>query len=310
MRRLVLGLVLSSAMALPLMAGSAAAGHDSPGIAVNGEVSSPTSYTMAQLGSVTQTSVSVAHWGPKGTRTVTVTGVALETLVTLAQPAYPALPNSKNRLLRVTVTVRGQHHRAVTFALGELDPNFGNHPALLALSSDGVAFQDGPELVVPADRSPARSVPEVREVTVGIATGAATTPPAPGSVILIDGGRHVVLSSATLAGLRQSTVTVTFGAGGGPQTHTETGPSLRSVLAAGGIRSPGITTWVEAVGTDNYAAVVTPAEASVGGRPILLALAQDGTSLAQPRLVVDGDVKGGRYVSDVVDLYAGRGPAS
>jgi hypothetical protein len=28
------------------------------------------------------------------------------------------------------------------------------------------------------------------------------------------------------------------------------------------------------------------------------------------RLVTDGDVKGGRYVSGVVDIYAGTGPAS
>jgi hypothetical protein len=32
--------------------------------------------------------------------------------------------------------------------------------------------------------------------------------------------------------------------------------------------------------------------------------------LPQPRLVADGDVKGGRYVSGVVDIYVGTGPAS
>jgi hypothetical protein len=38
--------------------------------------------------------------------------------------------------------------------------------------------------------------------------------------------------------------------------------------------------------------------------------AENGAVLAQPRLVTDGDVKGGRYVSDVVDIYVGTGPAS
>jgi hypothetical protein len=47
----------------------------------------------------------------------------------------------------------------------------------------------------------------------------------------------------------------------------------------------------------------------VGGRPLILSLVEDGVSLVQPRLVTDGDVKGGRYVSDVVDLYGGTGPA-
>ena len=32
--------------------------------------------------------------------------------------------------------------------------------------------------------------------------------------------------------------------------------------------------------------------------------------MAQPRLVTDGDVKGGRYVSGMVDIYVGTGPAS
>jgi hypothetical protein len=47
----------------------------------------------------------------------------------------------------------------------------------------------------------------------------------------------------------------------------------------------------------------------VGGRPLLVSLNEDGQAQAQPRLIVDGDVKGGRYVSGVVDLAVGRGAA-
>jgi hypothetical protein len=48
-----------------------------------------------------------------------------------------------------------------------------------------------------------------------------------------------------------------------------------------------------------------------GGRPLLISLIEDGTALAAPRLVTDGDVKGGRYVSGVYDLIVGQGaPAS
>jgi hypothetical protein len=43
--------------------------------------------------------------------------------------------------------------------------------------------------------------------------------------------------------------------------------------------------------------------------PPQLSLVEDGVTLAQPRLVADGDTQGGRYVSDVVDVYAGVGPA-
>ena len=85
---------------------------------------------------------------------------------------------------------------------------------------------------------------------------------------------------------------------------------LTAVLAASvaGL-APTLSTWVAAVGLDNYVATVTPAEQLVGGRPLQLSLNEDGVALAQPRLVTDGDVHGGRYVSGIVDIYVGSGPA-
>jgi hypothetical protein len=118
----------------------------------------------------------------------------------------------------------------------------------------------------------------------------------------------VTLSAALLARLPAETLTVSFEGPGGVQTHTEVGPSLLEVLAAAGVK-PTLNTWVAAVGDDNYVATVTPAEQFVGGRPLQLSLSEDGVTLAQPRLVTDGDIKGGRYVSDIVDLYVGTGPA-
>ena len=235
-----------------------------------------------------------------------------ETLALDAGPAYPAsLLNTKNELLRVTATVRGSGHREVTFAVGELDPGFGDHPALLALTQNGRHFAGDPELVVPRDRAPFRFVPRVSQVTVGIATAPATDtmPPAGSPVEVIDGRHAVNLSSARLARLPSQTLTVSFEGPAGEQTHTEAGPSLLEVLAAAGV-VPTLNTWVAAVGDDNYVATVTPAEQILGGRPLQLSLAEDGVALAQPRLVTDGDIKGGRYVSGVVDIYAGTGPAN
>jgi hypothetical protein len=104
--------------------------------------------------------------------------------------------------------------------------------------------------------------------------------------------------------------TVTFLAGTSAQTHTETGPTLAEVLRAARIRA-GLNTWVEVVGSDGYVAAVTPAEAWPGGRPLLISLTEDGIPLSAPRLVTDGDIKGGRYVSGVYDLVVGQGaPAS
>jgi hypothetical protein len=281
-------------------------GTSRPVLSVGGEVTTPAAYTAAQLATLPQATVTVK----KGGRTVTDTGVLLETLVSDAAPAYPAsLLNTKNELLRVTVTVRGAG-RQVTFAVGELDPGFGSHPALLALTQNGHRIARGPELVVPGDRAPVRSLARVSQLTVGIATATATdTAPAAGSpVVVIDGHHQVTLSAARLARLPAETLTVSFGGPSGVQTHTEVGPSLFAVLAAAGVRL-GLNTWVAATGDDNYVATVTPAEQFVGGRPLQLSLNEDGTALAQPRLVTDGDIKGGRYVSGVVDIYVGTGPA-
>jgi hypothetical protein len=277
-----------------------------PVLSVGGEVTTPAAYTAAQLAALPQTTATVTVGG----RYVTDTGVLLETLVTNAGPAYPAsLLNTKNELLRITVTVRGAGHRRVTFAVGELDAGFGNHPALLALTQNGHRIT--PELVVPGDRAPVRLVPRVSRLTVGIATTPATsTNTAAGTPVeVMEGRHHVTLSAALLARLPAETLQVSFQGPGGTQTHTEVGPSLLEVLAAARIW-PTLNTWVAAVGNDNYTATVTPAERLVGGRPLQLSLNEDGTALAQPRLVTDGDVRGGRYVSGVVDIYVGTGPAS
>ena len=49
------------------------------------------------------------------------------------------------------------------------------------------------------------------------------------------------------------------------------------------------------------------AEAWPGGRPLLISLTEDAIPLSAPRLVTDGDIKGGRYVSGVFDLVVGQG---
>jgi hypothetical protein len=116
----------------------------------------------------------------------------------------------------------------VTFAVGELDPNFGNHPALLALTQNGKPVDGGPRLVVPGDRAPLRSVSGVSEITVGIATAPATnTSPAAGSpVVFHTSSVSRPFSSALLNRLPAETLNVSFQGPGGIQNHTEAGPPL------------------------------------------------------------------------------------
>ena len=265
-------------------------------------MASPTTYTVADLAALPETTFTTSERWWWGSGSHTDTGVSLEDLV---NDAAPTLPAAKNALLRVTVTVSGDWGRAVTFALGELDPNFGNHPAYLALKQ-GSRDLPAPELVVPGDANDARMIDGVDRITVGVQNPTPTVPPSAGALTIEAGGFTRVLSAAQLAALPAETLSVSFLAGPAAQQHTEVGPALYAVLRAARIPL-GPNTWVAAVGSDGYVATVTPAEAWVGERPLLISLNEDGQPLAQPRLVADGDVKGGRYVSGVVDLAVGEG---
>ena len=302
-RRCSLSIALAAVfLALTAGASAASSGRHQPTVAVGGAVAAPATYTLAELGALPQTSFTATERWWWGSRTHTDTGVSLEDLV---NDAGPTLPAAKNALLRVTVTVSGRWAWPVTLALGELDPNFGNHPAYLALTRDGRPLP-APELVVPGDSGAARTVEDVDHITVGVQSPAPTTPPSPGA-LTIEAGRFTrVLTAAQLAALPAETLQVSFLAGTAAQQHTEIGPTLSAVLRAARIPVD-LNSWVAAVGSDGYVATVTPAEAWLGNRPLQISLNEDGQPLAQPRLVLDGDVKGGRYVSGMVDLVVGQG---
>jgi hypothetical protein len=305
-RRLGVVTAVVAALTVPAVGASAASAAPDgrvapPALVVSGTVSDPASYTLSQLAALPSETVKLSLPGHLGA--VQATGVSLDALVTLASPVLPA---AKNALLRVIVTASGPGGHRVSFALGELDPNFGDHDGVVVLSVNGKPLA-APALAVPGDKVPLRDLPVVSRIGVGVTNPAVTVPPSAGALVIQDDGkRQVVLPAAELARLPRRTLTVTFLAGTASQTDTETGPTLAAVLAAARI-APGLNTWVAAVGDDGYVAAVTPAEALVGGRPLLISLIENGTALAEPRLVADGDVKGGRYVSGVYDLVVGEG---
>lgn len=291
MRRFTLPAVITAALCLITVAIPASASQRT-GVSVSGAVSTPTSYTARQLDALPQTSYPVTDpgWGTPPT----VTGVSLEALV---DRSTLVLPTGKNTQLRVLLTVTGDGQRDV-FALGELDAEFGDHPAVLTTHGHDVA------LIVPGDTNRLRSIADVHAITVTVSSAAAATPP-PGSVLIETPHRTYTLSAHRIAALPTRTLTVTFLAGGVPQTHTETGPSLALLLLSAGIL-PTPETSVVAVGGDGYGAAATLAEAYVGGKQLLLSTKEDGTALAEPRLVTDGDRAGGRYVSGVVVLQVSQ----
>lgn len=136
-------------------------------------------------------------------------------------------------------------------------------------------------------------------------------PPRPGE-LLITGAvtKPGVLTREALAAIPSQTVAVTFGTDRGSEQHTEVGVPLATVIEqAGPITTPGVkhdilSTGVLVVGADGYRALVSYGEMTpgFGHAVVLLATSQDGKPLDRPRLVLPGDVKGGRYVSDIVRL--------
>jgi hypothetical protein len=118
-------------------------------------------------------------------------------------------------------------------------------------------------------------------------------------------GRLTVADLATR--YPQRTVTTTFTAQGVPTTRTFTGPLLLDVLTAAEPRfdarqsNDQLAFAVRVGATDGYRAVVAWGEIDPGfaGTEVLLATTEDGAPLARPRLVVPGDARGGRYVTDV-----------
>jgi hypothetical protein len=276
-----------------------------PSVTVSGTVATATTYSLSQLQepplpALTTFTVTRSSWWGRS-RTNTDQGASVETLV---NTAGPTLLSVKNAQLRVTIAVSNAFGQSVTFAWGELDSSFGDHPAYLALYQGGHPLS-APELVVPGDTNDARTLDDVNRITVAVQNPTATTSTVTGALTIEEGSHTRLLTPTELASLPQRTLDVTFEAGTATQQHVEVGPTLQAVLRAAHIRTD-LNTWVAAVGSDGYVATVTPAEAWVGARPLLISLSEDGTSQDTPRLVTDGDVKGGRYVSGVVDLVVGQ----
>jgi len=125
---------------------------------------------------------------------------------------------------------------------------------------------------------------------------------------------------AGLQALPAVTQTVSFGSGSGPQNHTYTGTSLWGVLDAAGIKTdPDLKNdilgkYVLATGTDGYRVAFSMGELNpgFGNRTDLLAYAETINGVSAPlstdgvaRVTAPGDVKGGRYVSNLASLAVG-----
>lgn len=129
-------------------------------IEIRGAVASPGSFTIDDLRALPAETVDVTYLMENGTEVQHVyTGARLWDVLQLAQPTIdPELPESSLRLYLVLTAKDGY---VVVLSMGEIDPEFGALPYLLAWDEDGQAL-DGEQspavLVVPGDRTEGRYI--------------------------------------------------------------------------------------------------------------------------------------------------------
>jgi DMSO/TMAO reductase YedYZ molybdopterin-dependent catalytic subunit len=159
-------------------------------------------------------------------------------------------------------------------------------------------------------------------VSAGIAScsGEGDAPPPPPKVLAISGqvSAPANLTVAQIQTLPATTQTVSFASGTAPQTHTYTGTGLWTLLSQIGITTDAsvkndiLGKYVIATGSDNYRSLFAMGEVSPDfgnrGNEVVYAETINGASAALSsadgplRITAPGDVKGGRYVSNLVKL--------
>jgi DMSO/TMAO reductase YedYZ molybdopterin-dependent catalytic subunit len=291
-------------------------------LTVTGNVATPGTYTAAVLATLTQSSVTATYNGPGGSVTDSYTGVSMWNLLNAAGGVVTN-PAVKNEILRDVVVATGTDGYAAAFALGEIDPSFGNRPYLIATSDNLGQVGSGPDgftrVVVPGDTAGGRYVSNLDNLNVV----QAPTVPVSGtggisSQFTLSGNVKTTetLTLAALQALPASTESATYKAGGTPVTDIYTGVSLWSLLNSDGlltdpkIKNDILRDFVLVTGSDGYEAVISLGEIdpAFGDQPDLVAYADTLGQLGVggvdgfARLVVPGDIAGGRYVSNIVSL--------
>jgi DMSO/TMAO reductase YedYZ molybdopterin-dependent catalytic subunit len=134
---------------------------------VTGEVETPLTLTQADLAEFTPQTVDVTFMSGQGEQKHSYKGVLLSDVINKA--VVKVNPDQKNDGLRKYLVVTANDGYEVVISWGEIDPNFGNSPYLLAWEEDGatLAGADGPvRLVTPGDVKGGRYVTGVVTIEV------------------------------------------------------------------------------------------------------------------------------------------------
>jgi len=152
--------LLAALAALWLTFGASAAWAQ---VAVTGAVSKSLTLTVADLSADPLVTIHSSFNTSHGVETADYAGMPLWAVL---QKAGVVDGTAKGGHLRHGILVTGADGYGVLLSIGEVDPDFANDGAILAVQKDGKALEEGIRLVVPGDKNGGRSVRHVVGIEV------------------------------------------------------------------------------------------------------------------------------------------------
>ncbi len=292
---------------------------------VSGAVGTPGTYDAAALAALPQSTQAVTYRAGSGTVSDSFTGPTLWGVLQAAG-GVTLNPANKNDLLRKYVIATGADGYTAVISAGEISPQLGHRQDLVAISDTGGSLPspDGfARIVATGDVAGGRYGSNLTNLTVASSPAQAGTGGGTTATFAV-GGAVTTPSTVTLASLealKPYTETVTYLSGTTSVTDTYTGALLWDVLSSDGIitnpanKNDVLRRLVTATGSDGYQVDFALGELSpsFGNAPILVAYSDTAGQLAGSagfaRIVVPGDIAGGRYVSNLASLTVFDGTA-
>lgn len=293
----------------------------STSITVSGQVAMPTTFGLSGLQALPQVTQTETYKAAGSPVTDTLTGPTLWNVLNAAG-GIRTNPAVKNDVLQTYVIATGTDGYKSVISSGEIAPNFAHKADLVAISDTGGTLPGSAgaaRVTASGDVAGGRYVSNTASLEIGHGPTIAGTGGGVTTSFAVDGNVNSPISFtlSSLKGLTPYTETVTYSAGGPPVTDTYTGALLWDVLSSAGITTnPSIKNdilrqVVVATGSDCYSVDFAAGELSpmFGNEPILVAYSDTagqlgiGGSSGFARLIVPGDIAGGRYVSNLSNLY-------
>ena len=133
--------------------------HAAAGVALEGKLKHPQWVDLEALQQLPAEQVQVAFQSERGTTTASFTGVRLWAVLATADGIDD---DEKGAKLRHVIRVAGRDGYTVVLSTGEIAPDFGGKPAIIAYQRDNEPLcEAGLRLVMPGDKHGGRNVRDV-----------------------------------------------------------------------------------------------------------------------------------------------------